>query len=48
MESNHPIAKTHIAFKSGFKKISDITLSRLNYVSDSYPEFKYKKIFITE
>ncbi|HCI4429709.1 TPA: site-specific DNA-methyltransferase, partial [Klebsiella pneumoniae] len=30
MESNHPITKTHIAYKSGFRKISDITISRLN------------------
>lgn len=47
MESNHPITKTHIAYKSGFKKISDITISRLNYVSDNFPGFKYKKIEIT-
>ncbi|HBR6841066.1 TPA: site-specific DNA-methyltransferase, partial [Klebsiella pneumoniae] len=26
MESNHPITKTHIAYKSGFRKISDITI----------------------
>ncbi|HBQ2272129.1 TPA: site-specific DNA-methyltransferase, partial [Klebsiella pneumoniae] len=37
MESNHPITKTHIAYKSGFRKISDITISRLNYVSDNFP-----------
>lgn len=48
MESNHPITKTHIAFKSGFKTISDITISRLNYISDSYPEFKYEKIDLAE
>ncbi|WP_316045132.1 site-specific DNA-methyltransferase [Klebsiella quasipneumoniae] len=46
MESNHPITKTHIAYKSGFRKISDITISRLNYVSDNFPDFKYKKIEI--
>ncbi|KLG02385.1 site-specific DNA-methyltransferase [Enterobacter hormaechei] len=48
MESNHPVSNKHVAFKSGFKKISDITISRLNYISDSYPEFKYKKVCITE
>lgn len=46
MESNHPITKTHIAYKSGFRKISDITISRLNHVSDNFPDFKYKKIEI--
>ncbi|MGP6427315.1 site-specific DNA-methyltransferase [Pseudomonas pharyngis] len=45
-EQNIEIPKTHIAFEFGHRKISDITETRLKYLSRIHPLYKYQSIEI--
>jgi len=41
MENDAPISHTHVSYKEGFRKTSDITVARLNKLREIFPEFSY-------